>query len=173
MARPAKSAAVTAKHLTAKEKEDRLCAENALMGETRRITPPKHLTKDQKKIFRFIVKELENAKILCALDTSVLAQCAIATDMLRRIDQSINEEPALLRSTSFMSARKQYMSDLFRCSSELSLSPQSRAKLANLSLAANKKDPLIEALQADDDDEEEPQSAEDFDTVESGGSHDP
>ncbi len=164
MGRPAKSAAVTAKHLTDEERKNRLAGEQSLQGENKKVTPPRHLTKEQKKIFKFIVKELENAQILCALDSSVLAQCAVAVDMLRYIDVCISEDPTLLGSTAFMSSRKQYMSDFFRCSNELCLSPQSRAKLANMNAAAAKTDPLIEALRADDDEGEDEDTA-DFDSV--------
>ncbi len=55
-----------------------------------------------------------------------------------------------------MNNKKIYSSDFYRGCNELSLSPQSRAKLANINMSANKKkdDPLIKALEDDEDDEE-------------------
>ena len=47
-----------------------------------------------------------------------------------------------------MSAKDKYTKDLFRCCSELSLSPQSRAKLGNINVQASKdnEDPLLKVL---------------------------
>ena len=47
-----------------------------------------------------------------------------------------------------MSAKDKYTKDLFRCTNELSLSPQSRAKIANINLQSDqeKTDPLLKLL---------------------------
>lgn len=166
MARPARSAAVNSKHLTNDERSMRLAGEQKLKGSGKRPAPPKHLTDEQKKIFKSVVKELAEADILCTLDSAILAQYSIAKDMLRQIDDQIREAPEMLACAPFMSSRKQYMADFFRCTNELCLSPQSRAKMANMALNAPKSDPLLEALRgAADDDEEEGIHAEDFDSV--------
>lgn len=165
MARPAKSAAVTAKHLTNAERSERLAGEQKLKGKGRKPTPPKHLSAEQKKIFKSVVKELEEADILCALDSAILAQYSIAKDMLRQIDNQIAEDPDLLASAAFMSSRKQYMADFFRCTNELCLSPQSRAKMANIAMNSQQSDPLLDALRNIPDDDEEDSHTENFDSV--------
>lgn len=63
----------------------------------------------------------------------------------------INGDSELLLSKELMSAKDKYTKDLYRCCSELSLSPQSRAKLANININTqkDKADPLLEALKND------------------------
>ena len=121
MARPAKSAEVTSKHLTNQEKNARLAAERGLRGNADKIRPPAYLTKEQKKIFREIVRE-------------------------------INENKQVLGDGKLLAAKEKYTKDLFRCCNELCMSPQSRAKMGTLNLAAQKpENPLKKALQDDDD----------------------
>ena len=165
MARPAKSVTVNAKHLTADERETRLAGETKLKGSAKKPTAPKHLSPEQKKIFNTVVKQLKEADILSALDSAILAQYAIAKDTLRQIDEQIRDDPQLLASAPFMSSRKQYMADFFRCTNELCLSPQSRAKMANMAVQAQKSDPLLEALRSTSDDDAE-ERADSFDSVE-------
>ena len=47
-----------------------------------------------------------------------------------------------------MTTKSEYTKDFFRCCNELSLSPQSRAKLGNINLQAEqeKQDPLLQVL---------------------------
>ena len=160
MARPTKSAAVRVGHQTKEELSARLENEKKLKGGSKRPTPPAHLSDDQKKIFRKLVKEMSEADILCSLDNSVLAQYCIAVDALKRIDSEIERDRSLLSCQAFMSSRKQYMTDFFRCTNELCLSPQSRAKMANMTSSAQRSDPLLEALRdtAEDISENETQS---------------
>ena len=53
-----------------------------------------------------------------------------------------------------MATKDKYSREFFRCCNELGLSPQSRAKFANL-MSAKAEDPLIAALAEVDDDEDE------------------
>ena len=126
MARPCKSVKSMSKNLTKEEKEARLKAENKLKGGADKISPPKYLNKNQKKIFRNIVKELKESWIL----------------------EKINEKPDLIYSKDLRLANDKYTKDFFRCCNELSLSPQSRAKFANINLEAEKEkeDPLLKVL---------------------------
>ncbi|MBQ8967226.1 P27 family phage terminase small subunit [Ruminococcus sp.] len=165
MARPAKSAAVTVKHLTADERSARLAGEKKLKGAGGRPKPPKHLSAEQRKIFSAVVKQLSEADILCALDSAILAQYAIAKDMLRLMDEEIARDPELLASAQYMSSRKQYMSDFFRCTNELCLSPQSRAKMANMAMNSAQADPLLEALRSIPEEAAEETASDDFDSV--------
>lgn len=155
MARPCKPASLlTDKSQTKAELSERERIEKKLRGDRVHITCPGDLTPAQKKIFRRIVKELSGSDILGSLDNYLLRTTAISIDRLQLIEGMINEEPALLRSTPLMSSKDKYTKDFFRCCNELGLSPQSRAKFANL-MSAKAEDPLIAALSAEDDDEED------------------
>lgn len=144
MARPCKSAALlTEKSQTKAEIEDRKKHEAAMRGSGKSPSPPAWLTAEQRRLFRFIVKELEEAGILCRLDTWILQECVVAIDCLARIDRMMNEDESLIFDRDVLSARKKNTDILFRCCNELSLSPQSRAKIANI---ASKPDDGTELL---------------------------
>jgi len=148
MARPAKSVNTMSKNLTNEEKEIRAKTEEKLKGGADKISPPKHLNKEQKKIFRNIVKELEGSEILGNLDIYILSTCSIALDRMQEIEKTINENPSLIRDKDLRLANDKYTKDFFRCCNELSLSPQSRAKIGNLSLQKQQEeqDPLLKVL---------------------------
>ncbi|MGC7541783.1 hypothetical protein, partial [Pandoraea pneumonica] len=74
------------KNLTKEEKEIRLQTEEKLRGSADNISPPKHLNARQKKIFNYIVQELESSKILGNLDVYILGTAAIAIDRLQQIE---------------------------------------------------------------------------------------
>ena len=57
------------------------------------MIPPGFLNKEQRRIFRSIVKELEPSGILGNLDVYILTQCAVAIDRLQTMEQMINEDP--------------------------------------------------------------------------------
>lgn len=151
MARPCKSVKSMSKNLTKEEKEARLKAENKLKGEADKISPPKYLNENQEKIFRNIVSELEESGILGNLDVYILSTCAISLDRIQTIEKMINLNPELIYSKDLRLANDKYTKDFFRCCNELSLSPQSRAKFANINLEAKeeKEDPLLKVLRGD------------------------
>ena len=148
MARPCKSVKTMSKNLTNEEKEIRLEAEEKLRGAADKIKPPQHLTVTQINIFNYIVSELEASGILSNLDVFLLATCSIAIDRLQFIERTINNDNEAIWDKDLLSAKDKYTKDLFRCTNELSLSPQSRAKLANINLQSEqeKADPLLQVL---------------------------
>ncbi len=121
-----------------------------MQGAKNKIIPPSYLDKNQKKIFKYIVSELKNADILGNLDVYILATCSIAIDRLQMIESKINQDIELVQDKELMSAKDKYTKDLYRCCNELSLSPQSRAKMANINLQNQVENPLIKALMDDD-----------------------
>ena len=157
MARPCKSAKVlTDKSQTKAEISSRINEENKLKG-SGLPTAPKWLTTPQKKLFKLIVNELKEADVLGKLDVWILQECVIAIDRLTDIEKKINAAPELMIAKDMRSAKETYSKIFFRCCNELSLSPQSRAKIAGM--AAAKKDDsltLIKSILAggDEDDEE-------------------
>lgn len=145
MARPAMSANVTSKHLTKIEKETKLFVEKKLRG-TGKLRPPDYLSPEQKKIFRFIVKSLEDSDILAGTDVYVLSECSICIDRMRAIESRINSSPELLEDTALITTKDRYTRSFLRYCNELCLSPQSRAKIGNLALQSENKNPLMELL---------------------------
>jgi|SRR3712207_2049619 len=141
------------KHLTKEEKQKREEAEESLKGRSDNINPPNYLSKNQRMLFNYIKDELEESKLLNNLDIYILSTCVIAIDRLQFIEDKINNSPRLLMQNQIMSAKDKYTKDLYRCCNELSLSPQSRAKLANINLQAkqDKEDPLLQILREDDE----------------------
>lgn len=155
MGRPCKVLESQSRHNTKEEIEERKAAEENLKGSDDKIAkPPKYLNKEQKKIYKYIICELSDTGILRNLDVYILATCAIAVDRLKVIESIINKKPAALLNKDLMSAKDKYTKDLYRCCNELSLSPQSRAKLGSLALSnkEKKEDPLLNVLNEDDED---------------------
>jgi P27 family predicted phage terminase small subunit len=145
MARPCKSVNVMSKHLTDAEKLARTQAEESLRGGTDRIKPPTYLNSNAKKIFKYIVKELQSSGILTNLDVYVLASCSIAIDRIQESEKMLNED---ILNKDALRIKESYMKEFFRLCSELSLSPQSRAKLANINVQTKQDaaDPLLKIL---------------------------
>ena len=154
MARPAKSVKVKTGVIASDEAAARVAVEDKVRGAAVSPEPPEGLTVEQREIFQFIVDGLAAGEILGRLDVFVLESTAVAIDRLRSINRMIDEDPRLLLSTALQNSRAKYQSDLWRGCNELCLSPQARAKLGGLAAqkAREKKDPLLEALQDDDQD---------------------
>ena len=126
----------------------RLENEKKLKGGAAAIKPPKYLTAVQKRIFRYIVGNLEASGILGSLDVYVLAECSICIDRMQTVEKSMNENGI---DPNLVNVKDSYTKAFFRYCNELSLSPQSRAKLANINVQAQaEKNPLLELL-ADDE----------------------
>jgi len=148
MARPCKSAKVLHPYSqTLPEMEYRIQQEEVLRG-SGEVEEPDYLTENQLAIFRHIVGNMKEAGILGSSDVYVLTECSIAIDRMQDIEKRINDNPDLIFDTKLMSTKERYTKAFFRYANELSLSPQSRAKLANINLdAENKsKDPLLNML---------------------------
>ena len=152
MARPCKSAALlTECSQTKAETAFRMEQEKALSGNADNLSPPDWLNDNQKYIFTSIVNGLKEAGILGELDIYLLTECAVSIDRLQAIEQELNAHPELLGTkdgASYVKAKDSYTRDFFRCCNELSLSPQSRAKIANIRLQsqAEQEDPLLLVL---------------------------
>jgi P27 family predicted phage terminase small subunit len=153
LARPSKNVNLLSKHLTKEEKQNRQEQEDKLKGRADNIVPAQELNDNQIYLFNYIKSELSESGLLTNLDIFILTNCAIAIDRLQWIEDQINKKPALLLNDNLMRRKKDYGSDFYRCCNELSLSPQSRAKIANINIAAKKEkeDPLLKALREDDD----------------------
>ena len=151
MARPSKSVKTMSKNLTKEEIKSRLESEENLRGEADKISPPSHLNERQMDIFNNIVDELQASGILGNLDIYILSSCSISIDRIQEIEKMINEKPGLLMDKDLRMANTKYSNDFFRTCNELSLSPQSRAKVGNINLQSKKEkaDPLLKLLKGD------------------------
>lgn len=153
MARPCKSIKTQSRHNTKEEIEARMEQESKLRGMADKVKPPSYLNKEQKKIFKYIVKELEASGIIGNLDVFILSTCSIAIDRLQEIETLINEDINKLGDKTLMASKEKYTRDLFRCCNELSLSPQARAKIGSLNIKAkaDAEDPVLKALAGDNE----------------------
>ena len=149
MARPAKAIAAKTGAITKEEEKIRLETESALRG-SEPPKPSRHLTKNQKKIFKEITNEL-----IGKLDSYILDETARTIDSLRSLQEIAAQKPDVLMDPNYIRANSAYMKDFFRECNELCLSPQSRAKLSvsNVKAAENKeRKTLMDIFNEDDDD---------------------
>lgn len=149
MGRPCKNVTMQAdRSLNKDEAAGRLDAETRLKGSSDRLVPPEYLTSEQQEIFLYIVENLEASGILGNLDIYVLAECSICIDRMQNIEESMNRNGL---SANLVRMKDSYTKAFFRYCNELSLSPQSRAKLANINAQADTVSPLDELLSEEDD----------------------
>ncbi len=151
MARPCKN--VRLQHERSLDSTDaaaRLSSEEKLKGSGEDLAPPEYLTPSQQSIFEYIVTNLEASGILGNLDVYVLAECSICIDRMQEIEKTMNEANTLI--PSLVRLKETYTKAFFRHCNELSLSPQSRAKLANINaqVAAADENPLLKVLSDDE-----------------------
>lgn len=149
--RPAKPVSQISKNLTKEERRGREAVEKITAGNSDKLRPPTHLTKDQKKIFKYIIEQTEEAKIFGNLDIYALAQGAICIDRLNKLDKMINEDINLLLDAKVNTLQDKLFKQFARICNELSLSPQSRAKLAIKAVDNTEKKKSILDLLAEDD----------------------
>ena len=128
------------------QREKRIEEENRIKGNCDKLVPPEYLTDDQKKLFQYIMKELEESKILGNLDLFVLSKAAITIDRVQKMEQKINESENLELNNTFRSTLDMYSKEFFRCCNELCLSPQARAKIAGMKIVKQEEDPVRKVL---------------------------
>ena len=152
MARPCKSAKVLSECSQTKDEIDtRVQKEELIRGKADKLTPSMELTESQLYLFNFIVEELKASEILSNLDIFLLTKAAIAIDRLHYIESIVNKNPKALFNKDIMSKKDSYDKDFYRCCNELCLSPQSRAKIANININTKnaEEDAVIKALRGE------------------------
>lgn len=154
MARPCKPASLlTESSQTKEEIYARIEHEKKLRGELTQLVPSDSLTDAQKEIFYENVRMLENAEILSDKDIYLLEKFAIAIDRIQAIEELINADSSQLYNSKLLSANDKYTKDFFRCCNELGFSPQSRAKIANINIQKETRNPLLDILNDSEDDD--------------------
>lgn len=136
MGRPAKAIDTNSGKMSKEERNHRKAVEEKLKGDNSKIKPARYLNKRQKQIFKFLLDNLNN-DILSNLDIYVLNNTAITIERIETIERMINEATPkdekdidVQTAVNLKSLRDAYSKDFFRYCNELSLSPQSRAKLS-------------------------------------------
>lgn len=154
MARPTKSADIRAGHHSKEERASRKANEEKLKSGND-VSPPRHLTKDQKKIWKFIVEGLKQADILCNLDDYIMELAAVSIDRIQQLNKMVNQDAELLIDRDIRGTMEHYSKIFFRVCNELCLSPQARAKLANAMAQGESSADQIKRILAESDDDEE------------------
>lgn len=142
------SGKATAKHLTKREKKIRNAAEEQLQVGTLQPTPPNYLNTAQKRIYRWLYRQLEPTGVMSSLDTKIMANAAVIIDRMEQMDAYINKNPDLLTEKDTVNARDKYFKQYIVVCQQLGLSPIARAKFGTLALKNSKEkaDPLLAAL---------------------------
>ena len=161
MARPRKPASLKQGHSETKAQlEIRAEAERQLMGDDDLIQQiPEYLDPLAQSYYEFLVTELEVSDILSNLDIPLLEQTADCLSKLRQSDDIINLEGLVLTQVDrygntiikehpAVGIKQKYLNQFRALSTQLGLSPASRAQLAGMKVEQKeeKEDPLLQIL---------------------------
>ena len=161
MARPRKPAALKKGNSETKEElRIRAEAEERLMGDTDLIkNTPDYLDPLAQAYYNFLVSELEISEILSNLDIPLLEQTADSLSKMRDCDKIINEEGVIItdidrygnevvKENPAVGTKQKYLNQFRALSTQLGLSPASRAQLAGMQIEQAKveDDPLLKIL---------------------------
>lgn len=153
MGRPAKSVTTKTGKIGKEEIEKRNEMESILKGEDDKIQPSPILNERQVEIFKYILDELKNSKILGNLDVYVLNQTAICIERLEKIDQMMNLDFNFYQDNDLRKSKDMFMKQFFRCCNELCLSPQARAKISINAIPKKEDKKTLADILGDDEDD--------------------
>jgi Phage terminase, small subunit len=114
------------------------------------LKPSNRLNKNQKDIFLFIKKHIENVGIHGDIDAHMLETASIAIDRLQNIEKLINTDFDMIRDRELMQAKSKYTTDFIKAVEFFGMAPTARAKIG-LMVANNKAqetDPLLKVLKS-------------------------
>ncbi|MEC1757388.1 phage terminase small subunit P27 family [Schinkia azotoformans] len=156
MARASKPVDLQTAHLTKEEYTKRKQAEQNLKGSDDLVyKPPHYLSKEEKKLYKFIVKELQSSGILNNLDITILETTVDAIVRMQECKKIIDEHGLVIVKEDGVIIRnpasviyKDYNAIFNKCCMELGLSPSARSKLAvlNVKNEQDKQDPLLQVI---------------------------
>lgn len=165
MAKAALPLELQTKHLTKQEIEARKTEELKLNGNDSLVyKTPRGLSKEERKVYKFLTKELEVSGILNNLDITILKTTANAICMMDECKDSISKNGLVIEIFDKDEDGKAFLVKVIRNPSskiyidyvtifnkgmmELGMSPSSRAKLAQLNVNAKveKEDEVTKAL---------------------------
>lgn len=161
MARPRKPASLKKGNSESKEQlAEREKAEKELIGNSNKIkSVPEHLDALGKQYYIFLTEELEISDILSNLDIPLLEQTSDCLSKIRQADYIINHEGLIitesdrygnekLKEHPAVSIKQKYLNQFRALSTQLGLSPASRATLAGMKVEEenNSNDILLQIL---------------------------
>lgn len=147
---------------TKAELEERAEVEKSLQGNTDLISNiPEHLDELAKEYYRFLIEELEISNLLSNLDIPLLEQTSDCLSKMRQCDEIINREGVLhvtedrygnelLKEHPTVNTKQKYLNQFRALSTQLGLSPASRAQLAGMKIDAKEEseDAVLIALRS-------------------------
>jgi P27 family predicted phage terminase small subunit len=163
MARPRKPASLKkGKSETKAQLEIRAEAEKRLMGKDDLLHDvPDYLDPLAKAYYKFLTTELEISDILSNLDIPLLEQTSDCLSKMRQCDDILNEEGLILEAMDrygslqikehpAVGTKQKYLNQFRALSTQLGLSPASRAQLAGMKVEQKEEDndPLLQILKA-------------------------
>ncbi|AGK97586.1 phage terminase small subunit P27 family [Clostridium pasteurianum] len=159
MERASKPVDLQASHLTKEEIQQRKQAEQKLKGNDDLVyKPPRHLSKDEKKLYKFLVQELQASGILNNLDITILETTVDAIVRMQECKKILDEHGLVTPKSDGTFVRnpastiyKDYNAIFNKCCMEIGFSPSARAKLSvmNVKKEQDKQDPLLQILSGD------------------------
>ncbi|WP_232709001.1 P27 family phage terminase small subunit [Acidaminococcus massiliensis] len=146
--RPACSVKATRHAMTKEEKAIRTSIEDAGKGLELPATPPKDMSTAEKRIYRWLYRNLQENRFLGQLDIETMKEACFIIAGLHTINVEIRNDPTKLTDRDICAARKNYFEQYLKICHELCLSPAARAKMGTLAVSAHKqeKDPLLKIL---------------------------
>lgn len=163
MARPKKPASLKkGRSETKAQLKEREEQEKRLMGNSDLLqTVPNYLDPLAKAYYKFLITELEISGLLTNLDIPLLEQTADSLSKMRQCDDAINKDGLIIKQFDRYSnevtkehpaikIKMQYMNVYRALSTQLGMSPSSRAQLAGMQLKAkeDEEDPLLQLLKS-------------------------
>lgn len=164
MARPRKPASLKkGKSETKAQLEIRAQAEADLLGNTDLLgDAPVYLDDLAQEYYRFLLTELQISSLLSNLDIPLLEQTSDCLSKLRKSDEIINREGLIIytqdryggeqiKEHPAVSTKQKYLNQFRALSTQLGLSPASRAQLAGMQIEQkdNEEDPLLKVLRGE------------------------
>lgn len=163
MPRPRKPASLKQGHSESKAQlQERAEVEEQLTGNNDLINNvPEYLDELAQEYYKFLVNELEISNILCNLDIPLLEQTADCLSKMRQADEIINKEGIIIyqidrygneqiKEHPAVNTKQKYLNQFRALSTQLGLSPASRAQLAGLKIEKKEQeeDPLLKILKS-------------------------
>lgn len=137
------------------EEEEKLQGNFDLVNEV-----PEYLDELAQTYYKFLTSELEISNILSNLDIPLLEQTADSLSKMRQCDDILNKEGLIIRVPDrygnemikehpAVATKHKYLNQFRALSTQLGLSPSSRAQLAGMKVEDKEvqQDPVLQALQ--------------------------
>lgn len=151
--RPKKPASLQTGNNMSKAEKDRLAkAEQEIKGNDDMIYDvPNHLDDRAKKYYKFIIDQLNATNLLSNLDKPLVEQVADSLSKIRQCDEIINRDGVLIdeedrsgkiaqREHPTIATKMKYLDRFRNLSTQLGMSPSSRAALAALNIEKIEED---------------------------------